>query len=169
MFKIERIVAAAAIRVLFAECLSLAAQLKCTRVTDVDTITIVTDGQKHTIRLVGIGAPEKSRDKHKPGQPFSQTATKHLASLALNKYVDIVPYVTDRYDRMLGIVDVNGKNVNLEMVQAGLAEVYRGKPAPVFDYKPYQKEEETARRAERGMWSPGDQYTSLNPWRKKHR
>jgi micrococcal nuclease len=73
-------------------------QFNCTRVTDGDTITVVTDGQKVTIRLVGIDAPEKSRGKHEPGQPFSQSSTKHLASLVLNKPVDIVSYGTGRYE-----------------------------------------------------------------------
>jgi endonuclease YncB( thermonuclease family) len=35
----------------------------------------------------------------------------------------------DRYGRTLGEVFVDGKSVNLEMIKAGLAEVYRGKPA----------------------------------------
>ena len=146
-----------------------AAQYKCTRVTDGDTITVTQNGFKTTIRLVGIDAPEKSRKKHDPGQPFSQASTKYLVSLVLNKYVDIVPYGTDRYDRTLGVVYVDGKNVNLEMVKAGLAEVYRGKPAPGFDNGPYQKAEDEARSAGIGMWSLGDKYISPKEWRKSHR
>jgi micrococcal nuclease len=146
----------------------LAGQFKCTRVTDGDTITVVTDGQKVTIRLVGIDAPEKSHGKHQPGQPFSQTSTKHLASLVLNKPVDIVSYGTDRYGRTLGVVYVEGKNVNLEMVRTGLAEVYRGRPAKGFDNVPYQEAEDAARRTGAGMWSLGDKYISPKEWRKIH-
>jgi endonuclease YncB( thermonuclease family) len=73
-----------------------AAQYKCTRVTDGDTITVTQNGFKTTIRLVGIDAPEKARKKHERGQPFSQASTKYLVSLVLNKYVDMVPYGTDR-------------------------------------------------------------------------
>ena len=118
--------------------LCLAAEYKCTMVTDGDTTTVVSDGQKLTIRLAGIDAPEKSRGKHKQGQPFSQKSTKHLAGLILNKHVDIVSYGTDRYGRILGVVYADGQNVNLEMVKAGLAEVYRGKPAKGFDNGPYE-------------------------------
>jgi micrococcal nuclease len=146
----------------------LGGQFNCIRVTDGDTITVVTNGQKVAIRLVGIDAPEKSRKKHEPGQPFSQASTKHLASLVLNKYVDIVPYGKDRYGRTLGVVYVDGKNVNLEMVKAGLAEVYRGKPATGFDNGPYQKAEDEARQAGAGMWSLGDRYISPKEWRKTH-
>ena len=72
-----------------------------------------------------------------PGQPFSQNSTKYLAVMDFNKNVDIVSYCTDRYGRTLGVVYAGGKNVNLEMVKAGLAEVYRGKPAKGFDNGPY--------------------------------
>ena len=145
-----------------------AAQYKCTRVTDGDTITVSQNDFKSKIRLVGIDAPEKSRKKHEPGQPFSQSSTKYLADMVLNKYVDIVSYGNDRYGRTLGVVYVDGKNVNLEMVKAGLAEVYRGKPAPGFDNGPYQKAEDAARRAGIGMWSLGDKYISPKDWRKYH-
>ena len=99
--------------------------------------------------------PETSKKKHEPGQPFSQTATKHLASLVLNKFVDIKNYGTDRYGRILAVVYCNGVNVNLEIVKAGLAEVYRGKPAKVFDDDPYWEAEKETRKAGRGLWPPG--------------
>jgi endonuclease YncB( thermonuclease family) len=127
-----------------------AAQYKCTRVTDGDTITVTQNGFKTTIRLVGIDAPEKSRKKHEPGQPFSQNSTKFLAGMILNKDVEVKNYGTDRYGRTLGVVYLDGKNVNLEMVKAGLAEVYRGKPAPGFDNGPYQNSEDAARCAGNG-------------------
>jgi hypothetical protein len=77
--------------------LCLSGEFKCTRVTDDDTITVTQIGFKTTIRLVGIDAPEKSRKKHEPGQPFSLASTKYLAGMILNKDVDIKRYGTDRY------------------------------------------------------------------------
>ena len=162
---------AAVILLLLTLCFSIplhAAQFKCTRVTDGDTITVTQNGFKTTIRLVGIDAPEKSRKKHDPGQPFSQASTKYLAGMVLNKNVDIVSYGNDRYGRTLGVVYADGKNVNLEMVKFGLAEVYKGKPAPGFDNAPYQKAEDEARGAIKGMWSLGDNYISPKDWRKYH-
>ena len=41
----------------------------------------------------------------------------------------IKEYGTDRYGRILGLAFADGTNVNLEMVKAGLGEVYRGKHA----------------------------------------
>ena len=60
----------------------------------------------------------------------------------------------------------NGKSINLEMVKAGLAEVYRGQPAKGFDNGAYWKAEKEAREAGRGMWSLGDKYVSPREWRK---
>ena len=123
---------------------------------------------KDTIRLVGIDAPETSRKKHEPGQPFSQKSTKYLAGPVLNKVVDIVSYGEDRYGRTLGVVNADGDNVNLEMVKGGLAEVYRGRPAKGFDNGPYQLAENEAKDAGKGMWSLGDKYISPREWRKMH-
>lgn len=144
----------------------LASQYKVTRVTDGDTITVISNGQKLTIRLVGIGAPETSKKKYEPGQPFSQKSTKQLTGLVLHKFVDIVSYGEDRYGRTLGVVYCEGMNINLEMVKTGLAEVYRGKPARGFDNGPYENAEREARAAGLGMWSHGDKYISPREWRK---
>ena len=104
------------ITILSVPVIAISGQYKCTRVTDGDTITVTQNGFKTTIRLVGIDAPETTRKKRDPGQPFSQNSTKFFAGMVLNKNVDIVPYGNDRYGRTLGIVYVDSKNVNLEMV-----------------------------------------------------
>lgn len=56
--------------------------------------------------------------------------------------------------------------VNLEMVKAGYAEVYRGAPAAGLDSAPYWKAEEEARAAKKGMWAQGDKYVSPREWRR---
>ena len=61
---------------------------------------------------------------------------------------------------------MNGKNVNLEMVKDGLAEVYRGRNVKELDLNPYWKAEEQARAAKRGMWVLGDEYVSPRIWRR---
>ena len=137
-------------------------------VSDGDTIKLRSAGSKSdiNIRLVEIDAPETPKKKNDPGQPFSQTAKKYLAYLVLNKFVDIKSYGTDRYGRSLAVVYRNGTNVNLEMVKAGLAEVYHGQPAKGFDNDPYWKAEKEARETGRGIWSLGDKYVSPREWRK---
>lgn len=63
--------------------LSLAVQFKVTRVYDGDTIKAEGYDIVIKVRLVGIDAPETSKKKGKPGQPYSQQAKKHLAGLIL--------------------------------------------------------------------------------------
>jgi endonuclease YncB( thermonuclease family) len=145
---------------------SLAGEVTAVRVTDGDTITVKGQGSELVIRLVGIDAPETSRKKYDPGQPFSQQAKKYLGALVLNKAITIHDYGKDKYGRTLAEVYVQGRNINLELVKAGLAEVYRGSPAPGQDLAPYWKAEGEARTAKKGMWSLGDKYVSPKVWRK---
>jgi micrococcal nuclease len=130
---------------------ALAGQFKVTRIYDGDTVKAEGHDIEIKIRLVGIDAPETSREKHEPGQPFSPKATKHLAGLVLNKIVDILGYSMDRYNRILGVIFVDGKNANLEMVEVELAEVYDGRPSRGFDVGPYLEAEKDAREAKRRM------------------
>ena len=74
----------------------------------------------------------------------------------LNKTVDVKSYGPDRYGRTFGEVFLlNGRNVNVEMIQAGLAEVYRGRPATGLDMEPYWKAEENARGCPEGHVGAG--------------
>jgi len=145
-----------------------AGEYQVSRVVDGDTLEVKKGAIKLTVRLVGIDAPEESHKKNEPGQPFSQKSTQYLAKIALNRPADVKSYGSDRYGRVLGEVFVDGNNVNLEMVKAGLAEVYRGTPAPRQDVGPYWKAEEEARGAGKGMWSLGDKYVSPREWRRNH-
>jgi endonuclease YncB( thermonuclease family) len=53
-------------------------------------------------------------------------------------------YEVDRYRRLLSTIFLDGKNINLAMIEAGFAEVYRG-PESGNPYKPqYQAAEEAS-------------------------
>jgi endonuclease YncB( thermonuclease family) len=107
--------------------LSLAGQFKVTRVYDGDTIKAKGYDIEIKVRLAGVDTPETSKRKKSPGQPYNQQAKKYLASLILNKDVEVKGYGLDQYNRVLGVIYLNGKNINLKMVKAGLAEVYCGR------------------------------------------
>ncbi len=149
--------------------LSLAGEFKVTRVYDGDTIEAEGHDIEIKVSLVAIDAPETSREKRKSGQPFSQQAKKHLAGLVLNKTVDVKGYGLDRHNRILGVIYLDGKNINLEMVRAGLAEVYRGLAPKRFNLSPYWHAEKKAREAKMGMWSLADKYISPKEWRRTQR
>ena len=118
---------------------------------------------------MGIDAPDTAKGKRNPGQPFSQRTKKHLAKMVLNKVVNIKGYGLGPYNRVLGVMTPQGRNVNLEMVKAGLAEVYGGKAPYRFPHLPYWQAEKEAKDDMKGMWNQGDRYISPKDWRKMQR
>ena len=146
--------------------ISFADQFKVTRVYDGDTIKAEADGAEVKVRLVGIDAPETCEEKKELSQPYSEKARKYLADLLLNKIVVIKDYGLEGYDMYLGAIFLNSKNINLEMVRAGLAEVRNDKSQIDLDLKPFLEAEEQARADRKGMWVQGDSYVSPNNWRK---
>jgi endonuclease YncB( thermonuclease family) len=155
--------------IFFLSDLSYAGQYVVTQVLDGNTIRARSIREEIVIKLAGIDAPEMSIEKNKPGQPFSRKAQSYLADLIMNKMVQIKEFGSDHYRRVLGVAYLKGKNMNLRMVQVGLAEADRGHPPKGFDPKPYRTAEYHARKASRGMWSQGDDYISPQEWRKQHR
>jgi Staphylococcal nuclease homologue len=71
------------------------------------------------------------------------------------------------YKRLLSTIFLDGKDINLAMIEAGLAEVYRG-PESGNPYKePYQAAEAAARSVKKGMWVLGGKYESPRAYRKR--
>lgn len=135
------------------------------RVYDGDTILVSGSDAHKVIRLLGIDAPETSKGKGKPGQPYSKKARRHLSDLVLNRDVTLVVYGEDRYHRTLAVVYCNARDINHAMIQAGLAEVYRGRTPDGFDKAPYLKTEAEARQTRTGMWRQGADYVSPIRWK----
>jgi endonuclease YncB( thermonuclease family) len=134
-----------------------------TRVYDWDSVICQGYGITFEVRLAGIDAPEKGSKSH-PGQPYSEQSRKYLESLIFNKNVDIKQVGLDPYNRILGIIYLDGKDINLEMVEQGYAEVYRGKHKQ--DIRPYREAENRAKAKKLKIWSQDD-YVSPKEWRKR--
>ncbi len=147
--------------------ISVAGEFNVVRVYDGDTIKATGHYFEIKIRLAGIDSPEASKGKRQPGQPFCQKAKKYLSCMVLYETVEIKRYGFDRYGRTWGVVYLDGKNINLEMIKAGLAEFYREKSPKGFNIKPYIEAEEQARKTRCGMWVQEDKYMSPKEWRKK--
>ena len=89
------------------------------KIADGDTLTLLTSSNEQVkMRLAGIDTPEKK-------QPFGNKAKQALANLAFQKQALIEVEVKDRYGRTVGVVFVDGLNVNAELVKQGMAWVYR--------------------------------------------
>jgi endonuclease YncB( thermonuclease family) len=92
------------------------------RVADGDTVTVITPNQtKLRVRLYGIDAPETPKGTTFPGQPFGEEAAGYLEQLVHHKRVRVEIYGVDRYHCLLGVLFMDGRNINLSMIEAGLA------------------------------------------------
>jgi micrococcal nuclease len=154
--------------VIFNSC--LAGQFKVTKIYDGDTI--MAEGHDITIYvlLAGIDAPELASRKQEQEQPYGQEAKRYLERLILNKIVEIKGYGLGAYpyNHIVGEIFVEDKNINIEMIKRGFAEVWREKPPDDFIMAPYFEAERGAKKAERGMWSLGASYISPQDWRNMH-
>jgi len=141
---------------------------KVERVSEGDTITALTsNGTKLRVRLLGIDAPEVPHGK-KPGQPYEEEARDYLARLIGGRTIRVQTYSPDGFNRTLAMVLLGTVNVNLEMVQQGLAEVYRGAPCQAY-CRDLRVAELRAKRDRVGMWAQGDRYESPAAFRQRMR
>lgn len=123
---------------------------KCVGVHDGDTISVMKSGRAVKIRLEGIDCPEL-------GQDFGTRAKQFTSGLVFGKDVEVKEYNLDRYGRMVARVYVQGKDVCLELVKAGLAWHYKR-----YSSDPVLAEAEVqARKAKVGLWSVPD---PVPPW-----
>ena len=154
---------------LFLPTSSLANPFKVTEVCDGDTIKVKGYGVEIKLRLAGIDAPETTKNKIGFGQRYSQEARGYLSGMVLNKTIEIKGHGYIHFDLMLGTVFLDGKNINLEMVRAGLAEVYRREPPKDLNLDPFFKAERQSRAEKKGIWIQGDGYVSPRTWRKRQK
>lgn len=138
---------------------------KVVYVDDGDTVVLLVEGNKQKrVRLSSIDAPESShtnKEKGRIGQPYSEPATKFLASLVKGRPVNARCIELDRYGRSICELFVDGVSVNRQMVEHGWAwanvaaggRYLRDKNLPALEAK--------ARAARLGLW--GGQHP-VEPW-----
>ena len=145
-------------------CLGLYAETltgKVTQVADGDTLTIVSENtQAIKIRLAGIDAPEKA-------QAFGQRSKEHLEALVNQKQVTVESNKKDKYGRNVGQVLLNGQDVNLEQLRAGMAWFYRQYERELTPElrERYVKAEDEAKAGRIGLWVDPK---AAPPWQWRH-
>ncbi len=125
---------------------------KVIKISDGDTITVLSGKEQTKVRLYGIDAPEKK-------QGYGQRSKQFLASLIAGQVIEVEPKGKDRYKRTLGIIQYKGQDINAQIVLSGYAWAY------VKYSRIYVDQESAARKNKRGLWQ------SSNPtppweWRK---
>ena len=156
-------------------CIALSAQAetftaKVIVVMDGDTVMVLREGQKIKIRLANIDAPEvghagmggKAPNSQK-AQPFGKQSRDSLLEMVGKKQVQIDSQAVDQYGRLVGLISVDGLNINEEQVRRGMAWEY----SHYHRDKTYRALQSEARQAQRGLWA---QYNPQAPWewRKLH-
>ena len=128
---------------------------KVVDVSDGDTLTIKYKKIKVKVRLQNIDAPEH-------GQPYGDAARDILKALVWHQKVTIRGgEKLDQYNRALGIVEMDGLNVNAMMVEMGWAWVYEQYNTDAA----LKSLEIKARNERRGLWQ--DSYPTA-PWAWRH-
>lgn len=113
-------------------------------VADGDTLVVLPD-QAHEavkLRIEGIDAPERC-------QPGGEASRDALIQWVHRKTVQVIAQGTDTYGRVLGRVEIDGRDVGAEMVAAGMAWAYRFRSSA----GPYASLERQARRQKKGLFA----------------
>jgi micrococcal nuclease len=125
---------------------------KVVAITDGDTMKIMHNGVAERIRLWGIDCPEAK-------QAFGTRAKQFTGDLSFGQVVTVRVRDIDRYKRTVAeIILPDGRNLNRELVRAGLAWWYR-QYAKRDQVLPTLEEE--ARAAKRGLWVDA---SPVPPW-----
>lgn len=117
-------------------------QAECVGVADGDTLTVLQGKRQIKLRLEGIDCPELH-------QSFGTRARQFTSSLVFGRKVTVSAQYLDRIGRTVSRVSVNGKDVSLALVEAGLAWHYRRYSSDPL----LAKAEAQARRLKKGLWS----------------
>lgn len=126
-------------------------------VADGDTVTLLDARlRRHQIRLLGIDAPEKD-------QAYGWQARAYLAQQVFGRQVIADCRKSDRYQRRLCRLELDGQDVNLGLIEAGLAWHYKSyaRDQKLTERLLYASAETQARLARRGLWS---QRAPQAPW-----
>lgn len=123
-----------------------------TRVVDGDTIEVLMNGDKKTVRYIGVDTPETVHPT-KGVECFGREASAHNKELVLGQSVRLEKDVseTDRYGRLLRFVYVGDMFVNLALVADGYAYASTF-PPDVSQVELFRVAQEEARTGKRGLW-----------------
>jgi len=130
---------------------------KVTKVSDGDTIQVTTPEQtKLRVRLYGIDAPETPKIDQRTGRVNKPTLWKGILEGSgrqnHGKQIRLDIIEIDQYKRMVGMIWIGSRNINLEMVQEGYAEAYVEHLKEPYRVQ-FIRAEKEARSARRGVWS----------------
>jgi micrococcal nuclease len=126
---------------------------KVAKVTDGDTFDVEINGKKETVRMLLVDTPETVHP-NKPVQPFGKEASTFTTQLLNGKSVKLEADKEDKdqYGRLLRYVYIDGKSVQEQLLEKGLARVSAYQPNTKYVAK-YQQIETGAKNKKIAIWS----------------
>jgi endonuclease YncB( thermonuclease family) len=127
-------------------------------IIDGDTLLVESKGQKTTLRLAEIDAPEKD-------QPFGVHSRTALLMATLEREIRFQPTKKDDSNQTVALVRYGKEDINRRMVAMGLAWACPEKPkeSPLSDLQA------KAKKARRGLWGTHQKPIPPSDWRKQNR
>lgn len=131
---------------------------KVISVGDGDTLTVVDQqNQKMKIRLASIDAPEYKQD-------FGQESRAYLNQLIYGKTVKVQNLGQDPYHRVLAKIWYQDKDVQLQLLEEGMAWHYAyfaKKQQTDAEFKQYEQAQKQAKEKQVGLWQNPK---AISPW-----
>lgn len=126
------------------------------KISDGDTIIVLSNSIEYKIRMSGIDSPEKK-------QFYGQESNNFLAGLIYRRQVTVEMEGRDKYKRYLGKVYLKEKDINLEMIKSGFAWHYK----KYSTNSGYSDSEKLAQENKLGLWNYENPIAPWNYRKKK--
>jgi micrococcal nuclease len=140
--------------------------VRVVEVNDGDTITVILEGRKERVRLIGIDAPELHQ------RPWGQRAKRHLQEMlnasqwTVSLEFDIEK--RDQYGRLLGYIWTSDRwLINVRMLKDGYAMLFTVPPNIRYVDK-FKKAQDEARGKSLGIWGKRGLKETPREYRKEH-
>ena len=121
------------------------------------------NGEIEKIRFLGINTPEKSYTDDGNidpvnSEPYAIKASEFTKNALQGKtftvyYSSNYHYQRDPYDRLLGVIAVEGTILNVDLLREGLAKRFFYNENPIMKFEEWTKAEGAARKRKINLWS----------------
>jgi len=124
-------------------------------VTDGDTFKIKIGNETKSVRMLLIDTPETVDPRVDEPMPYGKEASNHSKSHFLGQDAKIYfdGEETDKYGRLLGYVEIDGTDMNNELLKEGLAQTRYLYEPPYDRLDKYNATEKEAYNQKKGLWS----------------
>ena len=133
---------------------SAATEHKILRVVDGDTFVADINGEKTTVRMIGIDTPESVHNDDSRNSKFGEVSSEFTKKMLNGKNVELEYDTnrTDQYGRILAYVYLNGEMVNEILVEEGYAVAKEYPPNTKYS-EVFSAAQEDAEARKVGMWA----------------